>query len=187
MKHAQLYINLAILAAGILLIVFHNQNLITTLIVLLGIALMIPCLATLFAVIFRRDKDAQGNTIKPNKALFASTVITSLCGIGLGTWMILSPSSLVGIMVYLFAAIIIIAGLYQLIMLTIGHRPIKFPWWMYIMPTLMTLAGIVILTTDVKTLESIVVLITGISLVAYAINRFAELFKTVNEQNQQQS
>lgn len=187
MKHAQLYINLAILAAGILLIVFHNQNLITTLIVLLGIAMMIPCLATLFAVIFRRDKDAQGNTIKPNKALFASTVITSLCGIGLGTWMILSPSSLVGIMVYLFAAIIIIAGLYQLIMLAIGHRPIKFPWWMYIMPTLMTLAGIVILTTDVKTLESIVVLITGISLVAYAINRFAELLKTVNEQNQQQS
>ena len=187
MKHAKLYINLAILALGILFIVFHNQNLIATLIIILGITLMIPCLATLFAILFRREKDAQGNEIKIGKVLFASTVITSLCGIGLGMWMILSPSSLIGIMVYLFAAIIIIAGLYQIIMLAIGHQPIKYPWWMYIMPTFITAAGIVILTTDIKTLENMVVLITGISLVAYAINGFAESFKTGNEQNQQQS
>ena len=75
--------------------------------------------------------------------------------------------------------------LYQIIMLAVGHRPIKFPLWMYLMPTLMTAAGIVILATDVKTIESVVVLITGISLVAFAINRLVEMVKIGNEQSQQ--
>jgi uncharacterized membrane protein HdeD (DUF308 family) len=101
--------------------------------------------------------------------------------------MIVSPGSLVGIMVYLFAVLLIVAGIYQIIMLAVGHRPIKFPVWMYIMPTLMTAAGIVILATDVKTIESVVVLITGISLVAFALNRIVEMVKIGNGQSQQQS
>lgn len=185
MKQGRLYALLAVLAAGILLIIFHNQNLLSTMIVILGVVLILPCLATLLAMLLRRTKDAQGNEVKPNKALFASTVISSLCGVGLGVWMILSPGSLVGIMVYLFAALLIIAGLYQIIMLAVGHRPMCFPWWMYIMPTLMTAAGIVILSTDVKTLESTVVLITGICLVVFVLNSFVEIVKIGGEHTQQ--
>lgn len=51
----------------------------------------------------------------------------------------------------------------------------------------MTAAGIVILATDVKTIESVVVLITGISLVAFALNRIVEMVKIGNGQSQQQS
>ena len=186
MKQGQLYANLVVLAAGILLIIFNDQNLVSTLIVILGVVLMLPCVASLISLLVRRAKDSKEG-IKTNKALFASGVISSLCGVALGAWMIVSPGSLVGIMVYLFAVLLIVAGIYQIIMLSVGHRPIKFPVWMYIMPTLMTAAGIVILATDVKTIESVVVLITGISLVAFALNRIVEMVKIGNGQSQQQS
>ena len=184
MKQGQLYANLVILAAGILLIIFNDQNLVSTLIVILGAVLMLPCVASLISLLVRRAKEAKDG-VATSKALFASGVISSMCGVALGAWMIVSPGSLVGIMVYVFAVLLIVAGLYQIIMLAVGHRPIKFPLWMYLMPTLMTAAGIVILATDVKTIESVVVLITGISLVAFAINRLVEMVKIGNEQSQQ--
>lgn len=178
MKQGRLYANLAVLAAGILLIIFHNQNLLSTLIVIMGVVLMLPCAATLLTVLLRRERDASGNIVPPGKAMLASAVIASLGGMGLGVWMILSPGSLVGIVVYLFAAMLIIAGLYQIIMLAVGHRPVKFPWWMYVLPVLMVAAGVVILCTDIKTVEHLVVLITGISTVAFALNGFVEMVKT---------
>ena len=173
--------NLLILAVGILLIVFCNGNVLSTLIIIIGIAFIIPCLANIIMILTRKEKDKEGNNINRSKASFASGVIASLGGIGLGTWMVISPESLMGIMVYLFAAMLVIAGLYNIIMLAFGHRPVKFPLWMYILPTLMIIAGIIILCTDIKSIESTVVLITGIAMVAFAINRFLELGKIGDE------
>ena len=134
-------------------------------------------------MLMRREKDVEGNRIYRSKASFAYGVIASLGGMGLGLWMVISPATLIGIIVYLFATILVIAGLYNILMLAYGHRPIKFPVWMYILPSLMTIAGIIILCTDVKSIESTVVLITGISIVAFAVNRFLELGKIGDEYN----
>ena len=70
----------------------------------------------------------------------------------------------------------IVAGLYDVIMLVVGHDNVKPLWWLFLLPTLMVIAGIVILATDVKAIESMVVLVTGISLIAYAVNRFMEMW-----------
>lgn len=173
--------NLLILTVGVLLIVFHNGNVLSTLIVIAGIAFVIPSLANIIMILARKEKDKEGNNISRSRMSFAYGVIASLGGMGLGAWMIINPESLMGIVVYLFAAILVIAGLYNIIMLAFGHRPIKFPLWMYILPTLMTIAGIILLCTDIKSIESTVVLITGIAMTAFAINRFLELGKIGDE------
>ncbi len=173
--------NLLILTAGVLLVVFHNSNILSTLIIITGISFVIPSLANIIMILTHKEKDKEGYNINRSRLSFAYGVITSLGGIGLGTWMIISPESLMGIVVYLFAALLVIAGVYNIIMLAFGHRSIKFPIWMYILPTLMTIAGIIILCTDIKSIESIVVLIVGIAMIAFAVNRFLELGKIGDE------
>lgn len=171
-----LLINLIIMAVGMMLIIFHNQNVLSTIITIIGIAFIVPSIINLVMLFYGRKSEAPGEPGRSNR-LISYGVVASLGGIGLGAWMVISPETLIGIIVYVFAAMMIIAGLYNIIMLAFGHRPLRFPLWMYILPGLMTIAGIIILCTDVKSIESTVVLITGIAITAFALNRFVEIGK----------
>lgn len=177
--------NLIILAVGILLIIYHNSNVISTIIVITGVAFIVASLFNLAMIIMRNHKTNATTPAQNNNISIAYGIIASLGGIGLGTWMAISPSSLVSIAVYLFAALLVIAGLYNIIILFLKHKSMAIPMWLYIMPALMAIAGIVILCTDIKTIESTAVLITGIATTAFAINRFIELSKTDGAHTQQ--
>lgn len=175
--------NLIILAVGILLIIYHNSNVISTIIVITGVAFIVASLFNLAMLIKRnRSTNASPATQHVNTSI---GIIASLGGIGLGAWMAISPASLVSIVVYLFAALLVVAGLYNIIMLFLKHKSMPIPLWLYILPALMAIAGIVILCTDIKTIESTAVLITGIATTAFAINRFIEISKTDDAHTQQ--
>ncbi len=170
--------NFVILVAGVLLMVFHDRQVLSTIIVMMGVAFIIPSAVNLVLMLVRQKGNlSQAQRSMMQRTMFAYGVVASLGGIGLGVWMVVSPETLIGIVVYLFAAILIIAGLYSVIMLSLGHRPVRFPLWMYIMPVLTAAAGGVILCTDVKSIESTVVLITGIAATAFAVNRFFEQYR----------
>ncbi len=178
--------NLLILAAGILLIVLHDSNVLKAVIIITGILFILPSLLNIIMMLTRKEKDSAGNKIYRSRVSLAYGIIASLGGIGLGLWMVISPSSLIGIVAYLFAALLVVAGLYDIIMLAYGYRPTKFPLWMYILPSLMTIAGIVVLCLDVESIQSVVVLITGIAITAFAVNRFLEMGKISDERTPQQ-
>lgn len=180
--------NFVILVAGVLLIVFHDRQVLSTIIVMMGIAFIIPSAVNLVLMLTRqKGKSSQTQRGMMERAMLAYGVVASLGGIGLGVWMVVSPETLIGIVVYLFAAMMIIAGLYNVIMLSLGHRPVRFPLWMYIMPVLTVAAGVVILCTDIKSIESTVVLMTGIAVTAFAVNRFFEHYRLSAAMAQEQA
>lgn len=180
-----LFTNLIILAVGILLIIYHNSNVISTIIVITGVAFIVASLFNLVMLIKRNRSTNTSPATQHVNISIAYGIIASLGGIGLGAWMAISPASLVSIVVYLFAALLVIAGLYNIIMLFLKHKLMPIPLWLYILPALMAIAGIVILCTDIKTIESTAVLITGIATTAFAINRFIEISKTDDAHTQQ--
>lgn len=151
-------------AVGVVLIIFHSQiNFLQWIILAMGIAVAAPATYNLFASFGKKQRDSNGN-------VRISGVVASLAAVALGLWMIINPTFFVGLLAYLFAAIMIVYGITQIVILNYMARPARLPFGFYIIPFLVIVAGIIILCTSVHTMNSVVVLITGIMLVLSAIN-----------------
>lgn len=103
-----------------------------------------------------------------------SLIVVSTCTILLGLWMLIYPEFFVGLIAYLFAAALILYGIYQFVVVGYFARPAVLPWQFYIIPSLFIIAGLVIFVTPVHTINATVTLITGILLVLSAINGIAQ-------------
>ncbi len=166
---------------GILFIVWHNEtNLFQWLVRALGILLLLPGAYVLFNSISEirsksadvketGRKDESPITIR-RRAAAVSLIIVSGATVLVGAWMLIQPGFFVHLIAYLFAAILLLYGIYQFIVATWLCRPAVLPWYFYIIPSVFVLIGIVILITPLHTLDSIVTLCTGILLLASAIN-----------------
>ncbi len=164
---------LATAAVGILLIVWHNRlDMLQWLIIAMGLLIAIPSAYTMVVNLMRRNKNAT------DKRGSISSIVAGIAAIALGMWMIISPTFFVGLLAYLFATIMIIYGILQLIIVGYWSRPFVLPGWLYIIPALLIVGGIVILCTSVRTMNSVVVLITGIMLVASSVNLALEYTAT---------
>lgn len=160
------WLTIAITAiVGVLLIVWHNHvELLQWIIVAMGLVILVPSVYTLVTQLFSKNKKGseEGRSI--------SSVVASVGATALGLWMVINPTFFVGLLAYLFAAILIVYGILQLIVVGYWSRPFVLPAWFYIIPALLIIAGIVILCTEVRTMNSVVVLLTGIMLVCCAVN-----------------
>lgn len=108
--------------------------------------------------------------ITRRRSASVSLIVVSICTILLGLWMLIAPGFFVGLLAYLFAAALILYGIYQFVVVGYFARPAVLPWQFYIVPSLFIIAGLVILVTPVHTINATVTLITGILLVLSAIN-----------------
>ena len=139
--------NIFVFVAGLILILMHSQaRIFETIIIIIGVMFIVPGCLSLVALLSRKD--------------FIALVAV--------------PSFFVGVLSYTFAVLIIAGALVKFWMLFSVGRAVKFPLWLYAVPALMLVCGIVILLTDVRTIESTLVLITGISFVAYSVNSLLE-------------
>lgn len=149
---------------GILLIVWHGRlDVLQWIIVAMGILLAIPGAYSLIVSISSRGKSE--GVSSP-----LAGIITGIGAVALGLWMVINPTFFVGLLTYLFAAILIVYGILQIIIVAYWSRPYVLSAWFYVIPVLLIVGGVVILCTTVREMNSIVVLITGIMLVASAIN-----------------
>ena len=87
---------------------------------------------------------------------------------------VLDPTFFAGLLAFMFGGILVLYGIYHIVLMSYWLRPAVFPFWFYIIPVLMLASGIVILCTGVRAMNSVVVLITGIALVASAVNSMLE-------------
>ena len=148
---------LIVMLVGILLIVWHQRvDVLNWIVLAVGIMLIVPGLYSCISALVRK----------------------SLGAIALGVWMVVSPAFFVGLLAYIFGAILILYGIFHIIVVAVWSRPFILPWWFYLIPVLMIIAGVVILCTDVRTINSAVVLITGIALVASSVNSVLEISAT---------
>ena len=157
--------NIFIFAAGLILILMHSQaRIFETIIIIIGILFIVPGCLALVALLSRK---AQGkiNTL---------ALVPVAGGLLLGIALVAAPAFFVEVLSYTFAVLIIVGAIVKFWTLFSVGRMVKFPVWLYVVPTLMLICGIVILLTDVRTIESVLVLITGISFVAYSANSLLE-------------
>ena len=96
----------------------------------------------------------------------------------LGLLMCIFPAEFAKFFVYVFAALLIIFGVFHIVDLASWNKSVKFPFFFYIIPILMVAAGIVILCTPLSGINEVVVLITGIALTASSFNSIMEYFGT---------
>ncbi len=167
-------------SVGVLFIVWHNEtNLFQWLVRALGILLLLPGAYVLFNSISEiRAKDNRAENIRESETPIAirrrtaaiSLIIVSGATVFIGAWMLIQPGFFARLIAYLFAAILLLYGIYQFIVATWLCRPAVLPWYFYVIPALFILSGIAILVTPLHTLDSIVTLCTGILLLASAVN-----------------
>ena len=165
-----------VLTVGILLVVWHNRiDVLNWIVVIVGLGLVVPGLYSLISAFARAgSKSAKKDEYSAGR----STIIASLGALALGVWMIVSPGFFVELLAYMFGAILIVYGVFHIVFLSVCSRPYIMPGWYYIIPVLMIGAGVVILATSVRTMNSVVVLISGIALIASAFNTMLEIAGT---------
>lgn len=79
-----------------------------------------------------------------------------------------------GLIVYVFGALLLVYGVYELVWAAWMARPFRMPVYFYLVPILMIIGGIVILCTTIRTMNQVMMLLTGILLLASAINSTLE-------------
>lgn len=160
---------------GVLLIVWHTRiEILSWVMIAVGVMFLVPSVYSVINSFTSRGAAAQAEA-GVNRT---SSIITGIGGIALGLWMIINPGFFVGLTAYLFAVLLIVYGVFQIVLVGYLSRPYKMPAFLYIIPALMIVGGIVILCTSVRTMNSVVVLLAGILLIASAINWTIELSMT---------
>lgn len=157
--------NIFVFIAGLILILMHSQaRIFETIIIIIGVMFIVPGCLSIVALLSR------GNMGKVNMLALMPVVGGLLLGIAL----VAAPAFFVGVLSYTFAVLIIAGSLVKFWMLFSMGRSVKMPLWLYVVPALMLVCGIVILLTDIRTIESVLVLITGIAFVVYSANSLME-------------
>ena len=163
-----------VFVVGVLLIVWHARiDVLEWIVMAVGLMLVIPGAYSFIAAIARRSKPDDGRY-----SAATSTIVASVGALALGIWMLVTPTFFVGLLAYIFGAILVLSGIFHIVVIRFWSAPYVLPWWFYIIPVLMIAAGVVILCSSVRTMNAVVVLVTGISLVASAVNSVLETVST---------
>ena len=164
---------LIVMIVGILLVVWHQRiDVLNWIVIAVGLMLIIP---GLYSFISARVRKGGKTKEQVEYSAASSTIVASLGAIALGIWMLVTPGFFVGLLAYIFGAILVLYGIFHIVFIGFWSKPYVLPFWFYIIPVLMIIAGVVILCTSVRTINSAVVLITGIALICSSVNTIMEL------------
>lgn len=171
-KKSYLLTPIIILIVGIALIVMHSQiNVIRWIVILIGCALLIPAIFNLIWIMLRRRRTGSDIREANDGPSIAVSIITGLLGI----WIICMPDFFAAFIVYLFAALLVFLAIVDVVLMIKASRPARPPFWFYIVPIAMIVVAIVLLTSPLGTINSTIVLVTGISMAASGLNRLVEM------------
>ena len=160
-------ISILILILGVVFIYFFDgDQLPRSIVFLCGLAFAVPALVLLIATFFTGKS-------KHSAAYRGIQIVCGVCGLGLGACIILMPDIFRPLLLYPFAALLLIGGAFQVFLISHKQRPVDYPAWMYVIPILVMIAGVAMLCiTPLRNAENErwAVLITGIAAVLYGIN-----------------
>lgn len=167
---ATILTNLCILAGGILLCYVHGRdNIPHTIVFVTGLTLIVPALINLFLLFRRRDSDRH----RPTSSMKVAGWISSVASIGLGSLMVIVPGLFTPILVYIFGAMMILASLMLIFLLTGAVREAGVPGWLYVGPILVLIAGVVMVCVgQPRITDAMVTLITGVSMIVFSLSWF---------------
>ena len=181
------FTSLLLFAAGVTLIVLHSKvDILQTIVVFLGVVFIIPAVVTILVGAFTRSRraasltetvinpDGTTTTRHPGQAVYITSLVVSIFAIGLGVAMVLYPAFFAAAITYLFASLLIAAGIYHVIVVAWLARPVRMPFYFYIVPVLLIAAGVTIFCIGEQRFDDVIVLVTGIAMIASSISSLME-------------
>lgn len=154
------------LIVGIVMVSFSNITL-RTIVLIVGLLFIATAVFNL-AYEFSGKRAASKTSSTP-------AIITSIGAGVLGIVMVLMPIGMVNIIIYLFAAAIILLGLFEICSLAFMYRPVTFPFWFFILPSLMVVCGLVICVMGADKIAEATIIVTGIALIVYSVSTFMNI------------
>ncbi|RHJ95277.1 HdeD family acid-resistance protein [Parabacteroides bouchesdurhonensis] len=117
-------------------LVLWPEAAVTYLVITIGIFFIIPGIISLLAYFTRDTKEGELAPMFPLEG--AGSIL-------FGAWLVIMPAFFVNILMYILGALLVIAGVQQLVSLIAARKWTFIPWGFYIMPVLILLTGIMIL------------------------------------------
>lgn len=163
MRNNSLITAIVVGIVGALLIIFEGRgDLLSWIVIALGVMFILPGAFLLLSQLMTDSSRRSGSSIV--------AAVGCLC---LGVILCVIPDVFVNILIYLFAFILIVGGIAQLVSLS----NFKMPAGLYIIPALVAITGVVMIFAGAEKDASVIVLVTGIAMVLYSINSFVEYFR----------
>lgn len=102
--------------------------------------------------------------------------IISLGSLLFGLWLMISPAFFVGILMYVLGAVLMFAGISQIVGLLNARNHATVPFGFFVMPVLILLAGLIVLVNPFAA-ATIPFIVLGISSVAYGVSELVHIYR----------
>lgn len=162
----QFYTASIVAVIGILLLIFSARIASADVIITGGILFIVA--AVLDIVVSLGEKDKEGKR-KAGSFLITFNWIVSIAAIILGVCMIFIKDAFVPFVPYVFGLISLFGSLMLFYVLAIGVRPVMLSGWLYLAPAAMLVLSIFIVLRDTATDDKLIMLLTGISALIFAV------------------
>ena len=155
--------NLVMLALGVVLIAFYNDDRMAEFVTIaLGVLFLAP---SLFSTIMLLFVNVPQNDVRYNPRY---NLIPVIGGLSFGLVIVVKAAVFVGLLKYLFAMLLIVGGLYYMFYLAFARGRVVVPAWYYVLPSIVACAGFATLLMPIDN-NALIFLTTGVSLIAMVV------------------
>lgn len=155
------------LIVGVLLLIYWNAvNIFQIIIIAIGCCFILPSLIGLFLG-FSGKKNPDGT--RSSRPWYVG--ISSIAGLIGGVLLVAMPDFFVHYLIYTFGVIMVVAGIIQILFLSVEGRDIGgMPASWFIMPWLTVATGIAVIIIGPERLSHAATIVTGVALTLYSVN-----------------
>lgn len=161
-------VSLIVLALGVVFLWLCNRaDFLHSVVMLCGVAFILPAVISLLSMFFEGKRNRQ------SAGLRLIQMVCGVGGLGLGACILLMPGTFRALLVFLFAALLIAGGAFQVFLVSHKSRPVNYPSWLLVVPIVVLVAGVVMLCIEAfhnPENERWVVVLTGVAFVLYGLN-----------------
>lgn len=165
-----IFLSIFMAILGLALIYLCDQRAVGSVVLAIGaLAFLLPGLVLLLSLIARRKE-------QPSRSATIMNLLTAICGIGavaMGIVIFAIPDVFRRLLCYLFGAILLVCGSYQIDLMLRRNRATLYPTWLILAPILLVVGGLVIMTADIfkgEANEKPMLLLTGIGFTIFGVS-----------------
>ncbi len=166
--------SISALIIGIMLVVWPDVA-VSYLVITIGVLFLLPGLLGIFsyALYARKQDQPSGNTFP----------IAALGSALFGLWLIIMPAFFVGILMYVLGVLLVMAGLNQLVNFAAVRSYVKVPLGVYLIPSLVLIAGLVVLFNPFEA-ATVPFILLGVSAIVYGFTDLIRLLRFRKKQGE---
>lgn len=162
--------SLLMLILGVIFLCYDSEAVSKAVLVLCGVAFFVPGLLLVCEAVFgRKDEKSFSKGLR---------AVCGLAAVAFGIVIWCMPDTFIPVVAYLLGALLVVASIYHLAMITRSRRYEAYPGWMIAGPLLVLIAGICLLTVDYFHHYGIgyennvwwLIFITGIGMIIFGVN-----------------